>query len=157
VPQGPTPESDERTRELLRRARTIAVVGLSDRPDRDSNEVARYLIGQGYEVIPVNPNVTEVLGRPSYGSLRDVPSGQRIDVVDIFRRSDQVAPIVADSVARGVGAIWMQLGVQDEAAAEVARAHGMPVYQNLCIMQEHRRLKVGPIADRSGTRASQDS
>jgi uncharacterized protein len=136
---------DEEIRELLRRARTIAVAGLSDRPDRDSHVVAEYLLSQGYDVIPVNPHVAEVLHRRSFSSLRDVPAERRIDIVDIFRRSDQVAPIVDEAIARGVGAVWMQLGVQDGRAAEAARAHGIRVYQNLCVMQEHRRLRIGPV------------
>jgi uncharacterized protein len=137
--------TDAETRDLLSHARTIAVVGLSDKTDRDSNEIARYLLGQGYDIIPVNPNVGEVLGRRSFPSLRDVPSDRRIDIADIFRRSDQVGPVVKDAIARGVGAIWMQLGVQNEDAAAAARTQGIPVYQNLCIMQEHRRLHVGPV------------
>lgn len=137
--------ADEEIRTLLSRARTIAVVGLSDNPDRDSNGVARYLVGQGYEVLPVNPNVTEVLGRRAFPSLHDVPADRRIDIVDIFRRSDQVEPVVDEAIARGVGAIWMQLGVRNDAAAEKARAHGVPVYQDLCIRQEHQRLRLGPV------------
>ncbi|HLY76525.1 MAG TPA: CoA-binding protein, partial [Thermoplasmata archaeon] len=97
-----------------------------------------------YDVIPVNPHLAEVLGRPTFPTLRDVPADRRIDIVDIFRRSDQVAPIVAEAIERGVGTIWMQLGVEDETAAAAARAHGIQVYQDRCIMQEHRRLRVGP-------------
>jgi uncharacterized protein len=138
-------DSDAETRNLLSRARTIAVVGLSDRTDRDSNQIARYLLSQGYDVLPVNPNVTEVLGHRSFASLRDIPSDRRIDIADIFRRSALVGPVVEDAIARGVGAIWMQLGVQNEEAAAAAQTHGIPVYQNLCIMQEHRRLHIGPV------------
>jgi uncharacterized protein len=136
---------DEATRIMLSRARGIAVVGLSDRPDRDSNSVARYLLNQGYDVIPVNPNLPEALGRRSYPSLRDVPADRRIDIVDIFRRSDQVGPAVDDAIARGVPVVWMQLGVRNEVAAEAAQARGLRVYQDLCIMQEHRRLRVGRV------------
>lgn len=138
-------DSDEEIRTLLARARTIAVVGLSDKPNRDSNAVARYLLSQGYDIIPVNPNLTEVLGRRAFPSLRDVPAGQRVDIVDIFRRRDQVGPVVDEAIARGVGAIWMQLGVWNEAAAEEALTHGIPVYQDVCIMQEHRRLRIAPV------------
>jgi len=137
--------SDEATRELLRKAQTIAIVGLSDKPERDSNEVARYLLNVGYDVIPVNPNLSEVFGRRAFPSVREIPAGRRIDIVDIFRRSEQVGPIVDEAIARGAGAIWMQLGVQNDDAAGTARARGIPVYQNLCIMQEHRRLRVGPV------------
>ncbi|MCI4352248.1 MAG: CoA-binding protein [Thermoplasmata archaeon] len=137
--------SDETTREILRNARTIAVVGLSDKPDRDSNRAARYLLSQGYTIVPVNPNLSEVLGLRAYPSVSAIPTGQPIDIVDIFRRNDQVAPIVDEAIGRGVPTIWMQLGVQNEAAAASAREHGIQVYQDLCIMQEHRRLRVGPL------------
>lgn len=139
--------SDEEIRDVLSHARTIAIVGLSDKPDRDSNSVARYLLSQGYDIIPVNPNLTEVLGRRAFASLREIPAERRIDIVDIFRRSDRVAPLVADAIARGVGAVWMQLGVENAEAAEAARAHGIPVFQNLCIRQEHRRLQVEPVRE----------
>lgn len=139
--------SDEEIRDVLSHARTIAIVGLSDKPDRDSNSVARYLLSQGYDIIPVNPNLTEVLGRRAFASLREIPAERRIDIVDIFRRSDRVAPVVADAIARGVGAVWMQLGVENAEAAEAARAHRIPVFQNLCIRQEHRRLQIGPVRD----------
>jgi uncharacterized protein len=138
-------DSDGEIRDLLSHAHTIAVVGLSDKPDRDSNEVARYLLGEGYDIIPVNPNVTEVLGHLAFPALSAIPPERKIDIVDIFRRSELVGSVVGESVARGVGAIWMQLGVQNDAAAAVARARGIPVYQNLCIMQEHRRLHVGHV------------
>jgi predicted CoA-binding protein len=138
-------DSDAATRELLTRARTIAVVGLSDKPERDSNEVARYLRAEGYRIIPVNPALHEVLGEVAYPSVSAIPSDVRIDIVDIFRRSDQVGPIVEEALERGVGAVWMQLGVKNEEAAEQAEAAGVPVRQDLCIMQEHRRLKIGPV------------
>lgn len=141
--------NESETEDLLRRARTIAIVGLSDRPDRDSSEVARYLLSQGYEVIPVNPNLGEVLGLRAFPSISVIPSDRRIDIVDVFRRSDQVGPIVAEAVARGVGAVWMQLGVENEEAAALARGNGIPVLQNLCIMQEHRRLRIGPVPGRT--------
>jgi uncharacterized protein len=136
-------DSDEEIRDVLSHARTIAVVGLSDKPDRESNSVARYLLSQGYDIIPVNPNVAEVLGRRAFPSIREIPIDRRIDIVDIFRRSDQVAPVVDEAIARGVRTIWMQLGVENAPAAEAARAHGIRVYQDLCIRQEHRRLHIG--------------
>ncbi len=129
---------------LLTAARTIAVVGLSNKPERDSNEVARYLKTQGYQIVPVNPNLTEVLGEPSFPDLAAIPKEIRVDVVDIFRRSDEVPSVVHEAVERGVGAIWMQLGVRNEAAAGEASAHGVPVIQDLCIMQQHRRLHIPP-------------
>jgi predicted CoA-binding protein len=138
-------DADEPVRALLTRARTIAIVGLSDKPDRDSHEVARYLQRQGYRVIPVNPLIPEVLGEQSYPSVSAIPGDVRIDILDIFRRSDQVPPVVEEGLRRGVGAVWMQLGVENAAAAERARTSGVPVYQNRCIMQEHRRLGLGPV------------
>ena len=136
---------DEDIRRLLSKARTIAVVGLSDKPDRDSYQVARYLLSQGYDILPVNPNVTEVFGRKAFRSLSDIPLKQSIDIVDIFRRSDRVPPVVDEAVARRAGAIWMQLGVRHDSAAHSAEARGIPVYQDRCIMQEHRRLAIGPV------------
>jgi len=137
--------TDEEVRALLTRARTIAIVGLSDKPDRDSNEVARYLIGQGYRIVPVNPTVPEILGAQSYPSLSAIPSDVRIDVVDIFRRSDQVPPVVDEAIARRAPAVWMQLGVEHAGAAARARAAGAVVLENRCIMVDHRRLKIPPV------------
>ncbi|HTT34975.1 MAG TPA: CoA-binding protein [Thermoplasmata archaeon] len=136
--------SDDAIRAVLERARTIAVVGLSDKPERDSNEVARYLKAQGYRVVPVNPILSEVLGERSYPSLAAIPAGTPIDIVDIFRRSDQVPPVVDEALARGVGFVWMQLGVENPAAAAAAAARGVPVVMDRCIMQEHRRLRIAP-------------
>jgi uncharacterized protein len=132
--------SPEELRRLLEGARTIAVVGLSDKPDRDSNRIARYLQEQGYRVIPVNPMLSEVLGEKAYPSLSEIPAEVRIDIVDVFRRSEEVPPIVDEAIRRGVGALWLQLGVVHEAAAALARAAGLPVAQDLCIMVTHRSL-----------------
>lgn len=135
-----TEPDDASVRALLQRARTIAVVGLSDKPERDSNEVARYLKSQGYRIVPVNPMLPEVLGEKSYPSLAEVPRDPPIDIVDIFRRSDQVPPVVEEAIPRRPAAIWMQLGVQNAEAAERAERAGIPVLQNRCIMVDHRRL-----------------
>ena len=140
----PSTVSDEAMRTILAGARTIAVVGLSDKPERDSNEVARYLQAQGYRVIPVNPALSEVLGERSYPSLGAVPVEESIDIVDVFRRSDQVPPIVVEAIDRRVPTIWMQLGVEHPEAAEAARARGATVIENLCVMQQHRRLGIPP-------------
>lgn len=137
---------DEEIRRLLSKSRTIAVVGLSDKPDRDSYQVARYLLSRGYDILPVNPMVIEVLGHRSFRSLSDIPPEQSIDIVDIFRRSDHVPSVVDEAIARRVGAIWMQLGVRHDTAARSAEAAGIPVYQDRCIMQEHRRLHIGPVS-----------
>ena len=130
------------TRDILTRARTIAVVGLSDKAERDSNEVARYLMSKGYRVIPVNPMLPEILGERSYPSLSAVPESIPIDIVDIFRRSDRVPPIVEEALARKIPTIWLQLGVESPEAAAKARAGVTHFYQNTCIMQDHRRLGI---------------
>ena len=138
--------TDSELREILGRARTIAVVGLSDKPDRDSNEVARYLQSQGYRIVPINPMLTEVLGEKAYPSLAAIPPDVKVDIVDVFRRSDQVPPIVDEAVARGDKVVWMQLGVEHPEAAAKARAAGITVLENLCIMVQHRRLRLPPHA-----------
>lgn len=121
--------------EILRAARTIAVVGLSSKPDRESFWVARYLQRQGYRIIPVNPNEASVLGERSYPSLRDLP--EPVDVVDVFRRSDQAGAVVDEAIAVGAPAVWLQDGVVDEAAAARARAAGLKVVMNTCMAREH--------------------
>jgi len=133
--------TDPELRDVLGRATTIAVVGLSDKPERDSNEVARYLQSQGYRIVPVNPMLTEVLGERAYPSLAAIPADIRVDVADVFRRSDQVPPVVDEAIARGVPVVWMQLGVENAEAAAKARAAGLTVFENLCIMVQHRRLR----------------
>lgn len=128
----------EEIRALLKSVHTIAVVGLSDKPDRDSHRVAAYLQRHGYRIIPVNPAVAEVLGEKSYGSLRDVPD--KIDVVDVFRRADAVPAIVDDAIAIGARAVWMQEGIVHNASSDKARAAGLEVVMNKCILKEHGRL-----------------
>ncbi len=120
---------------ILTTAHTIAVVGLSPDPSRPSHRVADYLQGAGYEIIPVNPMIDQVLGQKSYASLRQV--GRPVDVVDIFRRSQFVAAVVADALAIGARAIWMQQGIVDQASAERARAAGLDVVMDGCMMAEH--------------------
>jgi predicted CoA-binding protein len=129
---------DPAIRDLLRSARVIAVVGLSDNPGRPSYHVAEYLQEQGYRVIPVNPTITEALGEKAYASLGDVP--EAIDVVDVFRRSDAVPPVVDEAIAVGAKAVWMQEGVVNEPAAEKARAAGLTVVMDRCILKEHAKL-----------------
>lgn len=133
---------DERIRTLLESARTIAVVGLSPRPARASHQVARYLMAVGYRVIPVNPACAEVLGQRCYPDLRAVP--EPIDIVDCFRRSDQIGPIAADAVAVGARALWLQFGVINDAAAEVAARAGLTVVVDRCIKIDHAALGVRP-------------
>lgn len=128
----------ERIPEILRSCHTIAVVGLSSSPMRPSNGVAAYLQRVGYRIIPVNPNETEVLGEKCYVRLEDVP--EKIDMVDIFRRSEYVPDIVESAIKIGAKAIWMQEGVIHEAAAERASQAGLDVVMDRCTLKEHRRL-----------------
>lgn len=122
---------------ILRNAKTIAVVGLSSNPLRASNEVAAYLKAAGYRIIPVNPNEREVLGEKAYARLEDVP--EHVDIVDIFRRSEFVKPVVASAIGVGASAVWMQEGVVNEAAARKAREAGLTVVMDRCILKEHQR------------------
>jgi len=124
--------------ELLKTSRTIAVVGLSSRRLRPSFGVAEYLQSAGYHIIPVNPRETEVLGEKSYARLEDIP--ERVDIVDIFRRSEFVPEIVEAAIRIGGRAVWMQEGVIHAEAAERARRAGLMVVMETCIGKEHRRL-----------------
>jgi len=125
-------------RALLARARTIAVVGLSPRPERPSHRIARRLKAWGYRVIPVRPAVSEVLGEKAYPSLAAVP--EEVDLVNVFRAARDVGPIVEQCIALKVTAIWIQLGIVNEDAAERARAAGMFVAMDRCISVEYHRL-----------------
>lgn len=132
--------SDESLRACLERVRTIAVVGLSPRPERPSHQIARRLQAWGYRVIPVRPAISEVLGERAYARLEDVP--ERIDLVDVFRAAPAIGPIVEQCIALKIPAIWIQEGIINLAAAERARAAGMFVVMDRCISVEHRRLMV---------------
>jgi predicted CoA-binding protein len=129
------PASDP-IRDLLERARTIAVVGLSDSPLRPSHGVSAYMQAQGYRVIPVNPRIRGALGEKSYPSLLEVP--EAIDIVNVFRRPEFVQEIVDQAIRLGIGAVWMQEGVIHPTAAEKARKAGMFVAMDLCILKAHR-------------------
>ena len=124
--------------ELLRSAKTIAVVGLSSNRKRPSYSVSEYMQRAGYRIVPVNPGETEVLGERAYASLEAVP--ERIDIVDVFRRSEFVAEIVEAAIRVGARAVWMQEGVSDAAAAARARAAGLTVVMDRCILKEHRKM-----------------
>jgi len=130
--------SDQQIKDLLRSAHTIAVVGLSSSRFRASYGVSQYMQSAGYRIIPVNPNEQQVLGEKAYARLEDVP--EKVDVVDVFRRSEFVPEIVDAAIRIGARAIWMQEGVADEAAAQRARAAGLFVVMDTCILKEHRRL-----------------
>lgn len=131
--------SEQEIRRLLEEARTVAVVGLSEKPHRPSHGVARALQSYGYRVIPVNPNLEgPVLGEEPYASVRD--TGEQIDIVDVFRRSEEVMPAAEDAVAAGAKALWMQLGVVNEEAARYAREHGLTVIMDRCIAIDYEAL-----------------
>ena len=132
---------------ILRSARTIAVVGLSANPRRPSYGVARYLQRAGYRIIPVNPNVDEVLGERASATLSELPGP--VDVVEIFRRSEFAGAIVDEAIAIGAGAVWLQDGVVDDAAAERARAAGLDVVMDDCMMRRHASISPSPSGEGS--------
>ena len=130
--------NDEAIRRLLEETRTIAVVGLSPRPERDSHRIARFLIDRGYTVFGVRPDIDEILGRPCYPRLEDIP--ERIDMVDVFRRRDALPEHTDETIAIGAKSLWFQLGLVDEDSARRAQGAGIEVVMNRCIMIEHGRL-----------------
>ena len=129
--------SSETIKKVLDDCKTIAVVGLSSNPGRPSYGVASYMRGRGYNVIPVNPNETEVFGAKAYSSLADVPD--KIDLVDVFRRSSEAGSAVDQAIAVGAQAVWLQEGVIDEAAAKRAQDAGLLVVMDRCWLKEHAR------------------
>jgi predicted CoA-binding protein len=133
--------------QILKSAKTIAVIGMSNKPERASYEVADYLQSRGYEILPVNPAYAgqEILGRPVYATLQEAADalakdGRRIDVVDVFRKSEDVPPVAKDAIDVRAGVLWMQLGIENQAAADLARAAGLEVVMNHCMLIEHRKL-----------------
>jgi predicted CoA-binding protein len=126
----------ERITQLLKTAKTIAVVGLTDSPLRPSYGVSHYMKSRGYRIIPVNPNITDWMGEKVYPSLLEVP--EKVDIVDVFRRSDAVPEVVEQAIQIKAPAIWLQEGVIHEEAAEKARQAGIFVVMDLCILKEHR-------------------
>jgi predicted CoA-binding protein len=144
--------SDEELRGILRRYRTVAVVGLSRNPSKDSYKVAEYLLKAGYDIVPINPVAEEILGEKSYGSLLKLPDKLKrsVEIVALFRPSEAVLPFVEDAIKlrEEYGAphvVWMQLGIVNEEAAERARVAGMRVVMNRCMKVEHARLNSGRI------------
>lgn len=124
---------------ILKRSRTIAVVGLSPKPHRTSHGIAQYLRTAGYRVIPVNPNAREVFGEKCYPTLTEAARHEKIDLVNVFRRTEDVPPVMDEAIAIGVPAVWLQLGIRNDPAAAKARAAGIEVVQDRCIMVEHSR------------------
>ena len=140
----------DRIREALEAARTIAVVGCSPNPLRPSNEIARYLQRQGYRVVPVNPGHREILGETCYPGLSQIPPEIRVDIVDVFRRSEHVAGIADEAIARKVPFFFMRLGVEDLSAARCLEAAGIGVAMDRCILIEHRGHRVGAKSRNAG-------
>jgi predicted CoA-binding protein len=131
-------QNDDELRSILRDSRVIAVVGLSSNPDRPSNAVARYLMQHGYTVIPVNPAETEILGQRCYPDLASIP--QKVDIVDCFRKPADIPPLARDAVAIGAKVLWLQLGVVNQEAAQIAAEGGLQVVMDRCTEIEHARL-----------------
>ncbi len=125
-------------RKILTESKTIAVVGLSPKQDRPSYKVASYLKSKGYRIIPVNPNADQILGEKSYPGLVSIP--EKIDVVDIFRKSGDVPPVVDEAIKAGAKAVWMQEGIVNEPAAQKARSAGLMVVMDRCMLKEHKKL-----------------
>jgi uncharacterized protein len=132
--------SDDELRELLSAARTIAVVGLSSKPDRPSYDVAEFLQQHGFRIVPINPNETEVLGERAYPTLVDVPDEIAIDVVDVFRRPEHTPPVAEQAVARRAKMLWLQDGIANDDARRIAEEAGLAVVMDDCIKREVRRL-----------------
>ena len=147
----------ERIARILNDCRTIAVVGLSPKPDRASFDVARYMQAAGYRIIPVNPNAVEVLGEKAYATLQEAARHEKIDLVNCFRNSEDIPPVVDAAIAIGARAVWMQLGIVHAAAAAKAEAAGLLVVQDHCIKIDHRVLLssglIAPPAQTAGSSA----
>jgi len=131
-------DDSDKIRRILRRYKTIAVVGLSAQWHRPSNFAAKYMQEHGYRVIPVNPGNDAILGEPCYKSLRDIP--EKVDIVDCFRKSSEIPAIAEDAIAIGAKVLWMQLGVHSDAARARAEAAGLEVIENRCVKIEHGRF-----------------
>jgi len=125
--------------QILRESKTIAVVGLSSNTRRPSHQVASYLQSVGYKIVPVNPNESEVLGQKSYSRLEDIP--EPIDIVDVFRRPEEVPPVADSAIAIAAKVLWFQQGITNSAAAEKARAAGLIVIEDACLFVEHKRRR----------------
>ncbi len=137
MPQLENP-SPEEIKEILEKYRIIAMVGLSPKAERASNEVASYLQSKGYKIIPVNPGYDRILGEKSYPSLVDIP--ENVDIVDVFRRPEQVGPVIDEAIKIGAKVVWLQLGIRNDPEAEKVLQAGLRVIQDRCIYREHKAL-----------------
>ncbi len=129
-------ETDD-IRHILEHCRTVAVVGLSPKPHRDSFGVARYMQAHGWRIVPINPNATQILGEKAYPSLTEAARHEKIDLVNVFRNSADVPPVADEAIAIGARALWLQLGIEHAAAADKARSAGLRVVQNRCLKIDH--------------------
>ncbi len=134
-----SPGVDPDVSSILSGAKTIAVVGISPKPENPSHEVAKYLIEQGFTVIGVNPKCDEILGAKCYPDLKSIPD--HVDLVDIFRKPDAIPAVVEEAIEIGAGAVWMQLGLAHEESAQKAKRAGLKVVMNKCTKTEHCRMK----------------
>lgn len=130
--------SPEEIKGIIEKSTVIAMVGLSPKPERASNEVATYLQSKGYKIIPVNPEYDQILGEKSYPALADIP--EKVDIVDIFRRPEQVGPVIDEAIKIGAKVVWMQLGIRNDPEAEKVLRAGYTVVQDRCIYREHKAL-----------------
>ena len=129
---------DDEIRDILRKYKTIAVIGMSKNPEKDAYSIPAYMKMKGYRIIPVNPTKDEILGEKSYKKLSDVPG--EVDIVDVFRPSEDVPNYVEDVLAKKPKVFWLQLGIENKVAEEKVASAGIKVVYNRCLMQEHKRL-----------------
>ncbi|MGP6207664.1 CoA-binding protein [Cuniculiplasma sp. SKW3] len=133
-------EEQDKIRDVLKNEKNVAVVGISEKPDRDSYRVAKYLIDKGYNVIPINPSIEKWNGIKSYSTVSEAGREHRIDVVDIFRKPEAVPEIVRDSLGVKPKTIWMQIGVKSDEGKKLAEENGIKVIMDRCMMEEHKKL-----------------
>ena len=133
---------DRKLTDILTSAKTVASVGLSSNPEKESYKVAEYLMGQGYKVIPVNPTAAEILGEKVYPSLSAIP--EKVDVVQVFRKPEDVPPVAEEAIKIGAKVVWMQEGIVNYEAAQKAEEAGLQVVMDACMRAAHKRLNIGP-------------
>ena len=126
----------------LTKIKTIAIIGLSDKPNRPSYQVAQYLINQGYQIIPVNPNITQVFNQKAYPNIASIPSEIKIDIFDIFRKSEDVESVIQEIIdSKRTGIIWLQEGIDNQSVVKLATSHGYQITSGLCLMKYHQNQK----------------
>lgn len=133
---------EDRIQQILENSKTVAVVGISAKPERDSYRVAKYLKDAGYEILPVNPAIETWDGQPTYKSLLDIPSEKKVDIVDVFRKPEAALAVVEEAVKISPSVVWLQEGVINQDAAELAKKNSILVVLDRCMMKEHRRINL---------------